>query len=313
MNDDDLLDAYSQAVMRTLARTRGGVVSLKLQARRGRRIVEGAGSGFVLTPDGYVVTNSHVADAGEHITVTLDDGSEHEAQKVGSDVDTDLALLRIGSELPLKHLELGESKALCVGQVVIAIGNPQGLSQTVTTGVVSALGRSLRARNGRLIDNVIQTDASLNPGNSGGPLLDTRAHVVGVNTAIIAGAQSLCFSVPADTARWVVSEVLRHGRVRRAWLGIAAQTVPVPRRTVLFHGLDAASAVGVDEVVADGPADRAGVRSGDRIVRVDALPTQDVDTLHRLLGGERIGRSVRLDLLRGAQKLELDLVPAARG
>jgi S1-C subfamily serine protease len=311
-DDDELLDAYSQAVMRTLDRTRGGVVSLKLQAQRGRRRVEGAGSGFLITPDGYVVTNSHVADAGEEIGVTLEDGSEHAAQKVGSDVDTDLALLRIASPAPLRHLELGESKSLRVGQVVIAIGNPQGLAQTVTTGVVSALGRSLRARNGRSIDNVIQTDASLNPGNSGGPLLDTRARVVGVNTAIIAGAQSLCFSIPADTAQWVVSELLHHGSVRRAWLGIAAQTVPVPRRSVLYHGLEAPSAVSVDEVVADGPAARAGVRPGDRIVRVDERPTRDVDTLHRLLGGERIGRPVRVDLLRGTQKLALDLVPAVR-
>jgi S1-C subfamily serine protease len=318
MNDTALLDAYSQAVVSTLARTRGGVVSLRLRGQRGRRTVEGAGSGFVITPDGYVLTNSHVADAGEHVTVTLDDGSELTAQKVGSDVDTDLALLRASAgggsngSGPLQHLELGDSAALQVGQVVIAIGNPQGLSHTVTTGVVSALGRSLRARNGRLIDGVIQTDASLNPGNSGGPLLDTRARVVGVNTAIVAGAQSLCFAVPANTARWVVSDLLRHGHVRRAWLGIAAQTVPVPRRSMLHHALEAASAVSVDEVLSDGPAERAGVRAGDRIVRVDQLPTQDVDTLHRLLGGERIGRSVCVELLRGAHKLALNLVPAAR-
>jgi S1-C subfamily serine protease len=313
MHDDELLDAYSQAVIRTLERTRGGVVSLKLQARRGRRTALGAGSGFLITPDGYLVTNSHVADAGEHISVTLDDGAEHAAQKVGSDVDTDLALLRVASHTVLPHLELGVSKSLRVGQVVIAIGNPQGLSQTVTTGVVSALGRSLRARNGRLIDGVIQTDASLNPGSSGGPLLDTRAQVVGVNTAIIAGAQSLCFSVPADTARWVVSDLLRHGQVRRAWLGIAAQTVAVSRRAVLHHGLDAPGAVSIDDVVADSPAARAGLRAGDRIVGVDQLPTPDVDTLHRVLGGERIGRKVRVDLLRGAQKLALDMVPSARG
>ena len=313
MHDDELLDAYSQAVIRTLERTRGGVVSLKLQARRGRRTALGAGSGFLITPDGYLVTNSHVADAGEHISVTLDDGAQHPAQKVGSDVDTDLALLRVASNTVLPHLELGVSKSLRVGQVVIAIGNPQGLSQTVTTGVVSALGRSLRARNGRLIDAVIQTDASLNPGSSGGPLLDTRAQVVGVNTAIIAGAQSLCFSVPADTARWVVSDLLRHGQVRRAWLGIAAQTVAVSRRAVLHHGLDAPGAVSIDDVVADSPAARAGLRAGDRIVGVDELPTPDVDTLHRVLGGERIGRQVRIDVLRGAQKLALDMVPSARG
>ncbi len=303
-----LLDAYSRAVVSTLEQTRAGVVSLRVQARRG----QGAGSGFLITPDGYLLTNSHVVDAGDAISVTLDDGKGYEATRVGADVDTDLALLRIGSATPLPHLRLGESKHLRVGQVVIALGNPQGLSHTVTTGVVSALGRSLRARNGRLIEGVIQTDASLNPGNSGGPLLDTRAQVVGVNTAIIAGAQSLCFAVPADTARWVVGELLRHGRVRRAWLGVKAQTVPLPRRTVLHHGLDVASAVGVDEVLADGPAQRAGVRAGDRIFGVDGLPTPDVDTLNRVLGGERIDRSVRVDLLRGVDKLSLSLVPAAR-
>jgi S1-C subfamily serine protease len=313
MDDDGLLDAYSQAVIRTLEHTRGGVVSLRLPgARRGRRAAVGAGSGFVITPDGYLLTNAHVADAGEQIEATLDDGSQRAAQEVGSDVDTDLALLRIGSTAALPHLELGDSAALRVGQVVIAIGNPQGLAQTVTTGVVSALGRSLRARNGRLIDNVIQTDASLNPGNSGGPLLDTRARVVGINTAIVAGAQALCFAVPAATARWVVSELLRHGHVRRAWLGIAAQTVAMPRRSVLHHGLAAASAVGVDEVLAGGPAARAGVQPGDRIVSVDRQPTGDVDTLHRLLGGERIGRRVPVELLRGPRKVALDLVPAAR-
>jgi S1-C subfamily serine protease len=299
-------------VIGAFEKARGGVVSLHVRGRRGARTIEGAGSGFLITPDGYVITNSHVVDEGDAITVTRDDGSEHAAQRVGADVDTDLALLRIGSATPLPHLALGVSKQLRVGQVVIAIGNPQGLSQTVTTGVVSALGRSLRARNGRLIDGVIQTDASLNPGNSGGPLLDTRAQVVGVNTAIVAGAQSLCFSVPSDTAHWVVSELLRHGRVRRASLGIAAQSVPLPRRTALHHGLQTDGAVGVDQVLADGPADRAGVKAGDRIVAVDGVPIRDVDTLYRVLGGERIGRRVRVELLRGVQKLAVDLVPAMR-
>ena len=308
-HDDELLDAYSRAVIGTLDHTRGGVVSLKMHSRRGQRRLEGAGSGFLITPDGYLLTNNHVADAGEAISVMLDDGSEQEADKVGGDVDTDLALLRIGSPAPLPHLTLGSSARLRVGQLVIAIGNPQGLAQTVTTGVVSALGRSLRARNGRLIEGVIQTDASLNPGNSGGPLLDTRAQVVGVNTAIIAGAQSLCFSVPADTARWVVSELLRHGRVRRAWLGIAAQTLPLARRTVLHHALRADGAVSVTGVLTGGPAERAGLRAGDRIVAVDDTSTPDVDTLHRALGGDRIGQRVRMNLLRGAQRLALDVVP----
>jgi S1-C subfamily serine protease len=313
MEDDALLDAYSNAVMQTLERTRAGVVSLKLQGRPRRRGGErvGAGSGFLITPDGYLVTNHHVAEVGERITALLDDGSEHPAEQVGGDADTDLALLRIGGP-PAPHLQLGHSAKLRVGQVVVAIGNPHGLGQTVTTGVVSALGRSLRARSGRLIDNVIQTDASLNPGNSGGPLLDTRSRVVGVNTAVIAGAQSLCFAVPADTVRWVVSELLGHGRVRRAWLGIAAQTVAMPRRSVLHHGLEADSAVGVDQVVQAGPAERAGMQAGDRIVRVDDQATRDVDTLHRLLGGESVGRTVRVELLRGPRKLSLDLTPAAR-
>lgn len=311
-DDFELLDAYSRAVVQTLERTRGGVVSLRVRSRRGSRVAEGAGSGFLITPDGYLLTNNHVVDGGDAITVTLDDGSEHAAQRVGGDVDTDLALLRIGGPTPLPHLELGESKHLRVGQVVIAIGNPQGLSHTVTTGVVSALGRSLRARNGRLIEGVIQTDASLNPGNSGGPLLDTRAQVVGVNTAIIAGAQSLCFSVPSDTARWVVSELLRHGQVRRAWLGVVAQTVVLPRRSMLHHRLEAAGAASVDEVLPGGPADRAGVKPGDRIVTVDGVPIKDVDTLYRVLGGERIGRHVRVELLRGVHKMALELVPAVR-
>ena len=311
--DTELLDAYSLAVIRTLEQTRAGVLSLRLQGKHGRGPSRaGSGSGFLITPDGYLLTNHHVAESGSHAVATLDDGSEHAAEPLGGDADTDLALLRIGSAAPLPHLQLGDSSALRVGQVVIAIGNPQGLSQTVTTGVVSALGRSLRARSGRLIEGVIPTDAALNPGNSGGPLLDTRATVVGVNTAIIAGAQALCFAVPADTARWVVSELLRHGRVRRAWLGIAAETVALSRRTVLHHGLPAASAVSVSQVLADGPARRAGLAEGDRIVRVDEAATPDVDALHRLLGGERVGREVRVELLRGAHKLAPPMVPAAR-
>jgi S1-C subfamily serine protease len=315
-HDIGLLDAYSQAVITTLADTRAGVVSLRLQdtraTRQGRERAStgGSGSGFIVTPDGYLLTNHHVASAGDRVAVTLDDGSEHAAQHVGSDAHTDLAVLRMTAPTPLQHLVLGESRHLRVGQVVIAIGSPQGLQQTVTTGVVSALGRSLRARSGRLIDGVIQTDASLNPGNSGGPLLDTRSRVVGVNTAIVAGAQSLCFAVPSDTARWVLTEVLRHGRVRRAWLGIAAQTVTMPRRSVLHHGLRAASAVSVDEVVAESPAAHAGVMAGDRIVCVDGQATPDVDTLHRLLGGDHVGREVRLELLRGPRMLALALRPA---
>jgi len=310
--DEALLDAYSRAVIGTLDRARGAVAALTLQGRRGRGGRGGVGSGFVVTPDGYLLTNHHVAEAGQRITALLDDGSELAAEPVGSDPDTDLALLRLANDAPLLFLELGDSDKLRVGQVVVAIGNPHGLGQTVTTGVVSALGRSLRAKNGRLIDGVVQTDASLNPGNSGGPLLDTRAKVIGVNTAIIAGAMGLCFAVPSTTARWVLAELLRHGRVRRAWLGIAAATVPLPRRVALAHGLPVESAVAVTGVVGDSPAGRAGLQSGDRIVAMDEVAITDVDALHRVLGGERIERRVRVQLLRGAKKLALELTPAAR-
>jgi S1-C subfamily serine protease len=308
MNDDGLLDAYSRAVTAVADAARPSVLALQVHARRG----SGGGSGFVITPDGYVLTNAHVAEVPGAITAILDDGTELPAERIGNDDDTDLALLRVAAARKLPHLTLGDSSALRVGQLAIAIGNPLGLGHTVTTGVVSALGRSLRARNGRSIDGVIQTDASLNPGNSGGPLLDSKASVVGVNTAIIARAMSLCFAVPAATARWVIGELLQHGRVRRAWLGIAAQTVPLPRRAARHHGLALGTAVEVSEVVKGGPAAAAGVRSGDRIVGVDDTEVGDVDGLHRLLGRERIGRRTRLALLRGAAKTSVELTPAAR-
>jgi len=311
-DDLDLLDAYSRAVIGTLEHTRAGVVSLQVLPRKGQRRGGGGGSGFLITPDGYLLTNAHVVEGGGEVQVLLDDGVQQNARVVGVDVDTDLALLHMCSPRVLPHLELGDSSNLRVGQVAIAIGNPHGLGHTVTTGVISALGRSLRSRSGRSIDSVIQTDASLNPGNSGGPLLDTRSRVIGVNTAIIAGAQALCFAVPSDTARWVVSEVLQHGRVRRAWLGIAAHTVPLARRVARHHGLATQSVVAVAEVMPDGPASRAGMRAGDRIARVDDTEVGDVDMLHRLLGRERIGRPTRLEFLRGVQKTAVNLVPEPR-
>jgi S1-C subfamily serine protease len=305
-DDNELLDAYSRSVIDTLERTRAGVVSLRVGKR-------GSGSGFLVTPDGYLLTNSHVVGSAGAVQVQFDDDSELPARVVGTDPDTDLALVHVGTPRALPHLTLGVSATLRVGQVAIAIGNPLGLGHTVTTGVISALGRSLRAKSGRAIDNIIQTDASLNPGNSGGPLLDTRAQVIGVNTAIINGAQSLCFAVPADTARWVVSELLQHGQVRRAWLGVAARTVPLARRVARHHGLALDSAVQVDEVVPQGPASRAGLRGGDRIVEVDQTECGNVDKLHRLLGRECIGRRTRLGLLRGAERMAVELVPQVRG
>lgn len=311
-DDLELLDAYSRSVIDTLERTRAGVVSLRVEPRKGERGGGGSGSGFLITPDGYLLTNHHVVEAGASLRVRFDDDSQASADVVGADPDTDLALVHVGAARALAHLELGDSTRLRVGQVAIAIGNPLGLGHTVTTGVISALGRSLRAPSGRSIDGIIQTDASLNPGNSGGPLLDTRARVIGVNTAIVAGAQALCFAVPAHTARWVVSELLQHGHVRRAWLGVAARTVSLARRVARHHGLSNESAILVDEVAPDGPASGAGLRPGDRIVAVDGLEVGDVDTLHRQLGRERIGRATRVDVLRGTERRALELVPQAR-
>ena len=309
MNDDDLLDAYSQAVVRTLERAQGGVASLQVHGKRGRG---GAGSGFLFTPDGFLLTNHHVAEAGERITVTLDDGSEHGAEQVGSDADTDLALLRIGNAAPLPHLQLGSSARLKVGQVVIAIGNPHGLGQTVTTGVVSALGRSLRARSGRLIDDVIQTDAALNPGNSGGPLVSSRGEVIGVNTAIIQGAQGICFAVASNTAQFVLGELVRHGRVRRAYIGISAQQTTIPRRLQLASGLTQSSAATITSSEPGSPANRSGLLTGDMIVTLDGQPVTGADDLIRLLTGERIGRSIEIAVLRLGKLRRFTLAPEER-
>jgi S1-C subfamily serine protease len=309
--DEDLLDAYSRTVVGALARSREGVLALRVESAREGRQGVGAGSGFLLTPDGYAVTNSHVVEGGHALAATLEDGTEWPAEIVGRDVDTDLAIVRVGGNRSFVPLALGDSARLRVGQIAIAIGNPHGLGHTVTTGVISALGRALRARNGRLIDGVIQTDASLNPGNSGGPLLDARARVIGVNTAMIGGAQLLCFAVPSDTVRWVAGEILHHGEVRRAWLGVAAQTVPLARRTALHLDIAASTVIGVDEVTPGGPADLAGLRSGDRLYAIDGEAVGDVDALHRLLGGARIGQPTRIDLLRGVRKMTVDVVPAA--
>lgn len=306
---EDLLDAYSAAVSGVVQAARDGVVGLRVEQARGR---SGAGSGFLVTPDGYLLTNHHVVDGARTVVAVFEDGGERGAELVGVDPDTDLALLRVAGSAPPAHLRLGDEAALRVGQVVVAIGNPHGLGHTVTSGIVSALGRTLRARNGRLIDRVVQTDASLNPGNSGGPLLDTGAAVVGVNTAIIGGAMSLCFAVPAGTAAWVLGELLRHGRVRRAWLGLAVATQPLARRVALHHGLTQASCVGVDSVLPEGPAAHAGLQAGDRIVAIDGRAVPDADALHRVLGADRVGRPVRVDLLRGSQRLALELVPRQR-
>ncbi|MGF6645672.1 S1C family serine protease [Paraburkholderia sp. GAS82] len=314
LSDDALLDAYSRTVIGALERVQQAVVFISVEHRTpvnpgGRGTRGGTGSGFLFTPDGYLLTNSHVVHGAAQIRVTLADGSQFDADLVGDDPGSDLAVLRIGSAEPLPHVELGESGRLRVGQIAIAVGNPLGLQQTVTTGVVSALGRSLRSNSGRMIYDVIQTDAALNPGNSGGPLINSAGQVIGVNTAIIPGAQAICFATAIDTAKWVIMQIFAHGRVRRAYIGVAGTTTPLSRRVQRYFGLNSETGVRVMEIVKASPAALGGLRTDDTIVAIDALPVDGVDSLQRVLDASRIDRPVNMTVLRGAQRLELTLTP----
>jgi S1-C subfamily serine protease len=268
----------------------------------------GAGSGVVFTPDGYVLTNSHVVGGTKRLAATFPDGRAGGATLVGDDPDTDLAVLRLDGEAPA-FARLGDARRLRVGQLVVAIGNPLGFQCTVTAGVVSALGRTLRARSGRLIDSVIQTDAALNPGNSGGPLVTAAGEVVGINTAIIAGAQGICFSISADTVEFVASRLIRDGRVRRSYIGLAGQNLVLPRRVVRFHDLAREGGVRVESTAPDGAAREAGLLPGDVIVAFAGTPVGTVDDLHRLLTAERVGERVTVTVLRHAEKREVEVVP----
>src|SRR5882672_3015066 len=307
--DDALLDAYSSAVVAASERVGPAVVHLEVtQAPQtaGGEPRRGTGSGFVFTPDGFILTNSHVVHGARRIHVTFADGTSQDADLVGDDPDTDIAVIRVGGhQLPVAAL--GSSRALQVGQLAIAIGNPYGFQHTVTAGVVSALGRSLRSMTGRLIDDVIQTDAALNPGNSGGPLVNSRGEVIGVNTAIIPFAQGICFATAIDTAKWVVEQLLRFGRVRRGYIGVAGATIPLSRRAVRFHELAAESGVRVESIEPRGAAQRAGIEPGDVIIGYDGENVAGVDALHRLLSAERIGKATRVTLLRRTQKLDLPI------
>src|SRR6267143_306838 len=306
--DAALLDAYSAAVVAASERVSPAVVHVEVaQAPRpaeGEAPRRGSGSGFVFTPDGFILTNSHVVHGARAIQVSFADGAGFDADLVGDDPDTDVAVIRIGGH-QLSTAALGSSRGLRVGQLAIAIGNPYGFQHTVTAGVVSALGRSLRATTGRLIDDVLQTDAALNPGNSGGPLVNSQGEVIGVNTAIIPFAQGICFATAIDTAKWVVEQLLREGKVRRGFLGLAGANQPLARRIARHFELDNARGVRVESLEKGGPASRAGVEAGDLIVRFAGEPVNGIDDLHRLLTGERIGAESRLTLLRRAQKLEL--------
>ncbi len=308
-NDLALLDAYSRAVIAAVERAGPSVVHVATKGPRGA----GTGSGVVVSPDGLVLTNAHVVAEAQALLVTTHDGRSLVARLVGEDAETDLALLRTETGHDLQPAELGDSGALRVGQLAVAIGNPMGFSFTVTAGVVSALGRTLPGRGGRPIEDLVQTDAALNPGNSGGALVDSAGRVIGISTAIISGAQGLCFAVAADTARLVLGHLVRFGRVKRAQLGLAGQREEIPRRLARLHGLEQASGVLVAGVQPGTPAARAGLEPGDMVVSIGGHAATGVDSLLRWLTGERVGRITEVAFLRGGEMRRVTIVPVERG
>jgi S1-C subfamily serine protease len=308
-SDAQLLDAYSTAVSAAAEKVSPSVVHVEVahaKASEGPR--GGSGSGFIFTPDGFVLTNSHVVNRASTIQLTLLDGRRMSADLVGEDPDSDLAVLRIGAP-DLTAAELGDSSVLKVGQVAIAIGSPYGFQYSVTAGVVSAMGRSLRAASGRMIDNVIQTDAALNPGNSGGPLVNSRGQVIGVNTAVILPAQGICFAIAVNTVKCVAARLIRDGRINRAHLGIAGMNVPIQRKVVRFYRLPVESGVMVSQVEAGGAADKAGVRPNDIVIAFGEHPISSIDTLHKLLSDEHADVKTPVTILRGAEKLAMEITP----
>jgi S1-C subfamily serine protease len=314
--ETEILDAYSQAVTGVVNKVGPAVAHVQV-SRRTNGSHSGSpqenhptGSGVVITPDGYCVTNSHIIETGNLYQITMPDGSGYGADLIGKDPASDLALLRIrGSDLPIASL--GDSGKLHVGQLVIAIGNPLGFQNTVTAGVISALGRSLRSRNGRLIENIIQTDAALNPGNSGGPLVDSRGLIIGINTAIIPGAQGICFAVPVNTMRWVITSILKDGRVIRAYLGISGQNVPLPTKITRHFQFKKDAGVQIIDVVSNSPAYHAGLKEGDVIISLDDNQISSIDDIHKTLGENVIGKKMNVTLLRDWINLvQITIVPA---
>jgi S1-C subfamily serine protease len=318
--DADLLDAYSAAVVNAAKRVSPAVVNIEVRheappgqaGRRGPQMPGGgSGSGFVFTPDGFILTNSHVVHGADEIHVTLSDGRSFPATLVGDDPDTDLAVLDIDAH-GLACVGFGDSAGIQVGQLVVAIGNPYGFQYTVTAGVVSNLARSFRSRTGRLIDNIIQTDAALNPGNSGGPLVNARGEVIGVNTAIISGAQGICFAIPAATAQFVAARLIRFGRIKRSYVGVAGQDVPLHRRIVRFYKLGEESGVMVVGIEPGSPAATAGLLEGDVIVEADGSPVRHIDDLHKLMTEDRVGVPVRFTVIRRTEKVDVVVTPAEK-
>ena len=309
--DAGLLDAYSLAVMGAARAVSPAVVNIDVGRPGGNEEAAGSGSGFVFTSDGFIFTNSHVVQASRRLAVTVADGVRYDARLIGDDPETDLAVIKIDAPGLLPVAPLGDSHSIHVGQLAIAIGNPFGFQCTVTAGVVSALGRALRAVSGRLIDNVIQTDAALNPGNSGGPLVDSRGQVIGVNTAAILPAQGLCFALPINTAKDVAHRLMRDGHILRPHLGIAGQTISLPVRLIRFYQLASDRGVRVAAVEASSAAAAAGVREGDIIVAYAGQPVGDVDQLHRLLADHRLGVPVDLAVIRHTEQLMLHVTPEA--
>ena len=313
VNDSALLDEYSRTVVGAVERVAPAVVNIdvkqRVNGRRGSREVGGSGSGFVIAPDGFVLTNSHVVHGATAVTVNLSDGREYPAQLIGDDPDTDLAVIRIDAP-QLSYVRLADSEKLRVGQIVIAIGNPLGFQASVTAGVISALGRSMHAQSGRLIDNIVQTDAALNPGNSGGPLVNSAGEVIGVNTAMIRPAQGICFAIASNTAKFVAAWLIRDGKIRRSYIGVAGQNVPIHRRVVRFYNLPVETGVLVVSVEKESPAAKTGLREGDVIVSFNGEPIGSIHELHQRLMAEQIGIASKITIIRHTEKLELPIVPA---
>jgi S1-C subfamily serine protease len=313
-DENEIFDAYSKAVIRAADAISPAVVNVEVRRRASasedasRTPPQATGSGFIFTPDGYILTNSHVVHGGGRLDITVSDGRRMRADLIGDDPETDLAVLRISAG-DLTAAPLGDSNRIRVGQLVIAIGNPYGFQCTVTAGVISALGRSLRARSGRLIDNILQTDAALNPGNSGGPLISSRAEVIGVNTATIMPAQGLCFAIAINTAKFVAGRLIRDGRIVRGYIGMAGQNVPLPRRLIHFHKVAVASGVMVASLEPNSPAERAGLKAGDVIIGFGGKPVATIDDLQRLLSDECVDTAIEIQVIRAAEILAFRVIP----